>query len=49
MRYGSYWTSTDIHCRQCEKDYEDQEILVVDGVYTWTCSVCAMDRTVELA
>ena len=49
VRYGSYWDQVHIHCRQCEKDYDDQSVLVVDGVYTWECPVCEMDRTVELA
>ena len=49
MKYGSYWDQVHIHCRQCEKDYDEQSVLVVDGVYTWECPVCKMDRTVELA
>jgi len=48
VKYGSYWDQVYINCPQCEKDYDEQNVLVIDGVYTWECPVCKMDRTVEL-
>jgi len=48
VRYGSYWDQVYINCPQCEKDYDEQNVLVIDGVYTWNCPVCKFERSVDL-
>lgn len=49
MIYGSYWTEAHVHCPQCEKDYDEQQVIVYDGIYTWKCPVCKYEKSVELA